>query len=85
MWYVGGSRPVGAQVGRFFILGYSCSTQRFPRRKSGVYKSLNRVLIKRDHPRIRVNPFCTKEGPGGEQCSSTDKATLYIGLFCYYN
>ena len=32
---------------------------------------------KRGHPHIRVNPRCTKEGPWGEKCLSTDKATHY--------
>ena len=45
---VGGSRPEWGTNRKVFILGYSC-TQRFPRRNClllGLYKLLNRVLIK---------------------------------------
>ena len=68
---------------KVFILGYS-STQRFPHRKClllVIYISHSTASYQRFHPRISVNPRCTKEGPKGGQCLSTDNNTIVSATF----
>ena len=71
MLYVGGSRHDGAQVGRFSSWGTVVPKGFLA---ESAYLSPRISPNQRGHPHIRVNPRCTKEGPYGEQCLSTDKA-----------
>ena len=79
MRYVGGLRPDDAQVGRFSSLGLFI-TKGFL--TETVYFLLGVYITQQcpndtGHLHIRMNMCCTKEGPWGEQCLSTDTATLY--------
>ena len=64
MWYVGGSRPDGAQVERFSSWGTVVPKGFLA--ESAYFSSRIYVILplpnQRGHPRIGVNQCCTKEG-----------------------